>query len=432
MELKKIIVDKFNTLRKIELIKVSSLNFISVLLKSSISFLSVKIVAVLIGPSGMALTGQLQNLIGIIQPFSSLGMDGGVTKYIAEYKDDDLRRKQIVSTSFRILIICSLLLTLVLTLFPKTISLYILGNDHYWGVVFVLGLGTLFFALNTRLLAILNGLKKYPLIVRINIATSILSLLFSLALVYFFRVYGALLSLVISQSIILLYTLYFIKKNNALKWSLADWLDNYDGATLKRLLKFTLMSATSILAVPLVQMSIRNYLTEKISLEAAGIWEGINKLSNLYLGVIISTLGIYYLPRLSEIKNKQELRKEIFLVYKFLTPVLLFGVTLVFIFKDIIISVLYSSEFHEMRILFFPQLAGDVFKILSWILAYQMLAKAMMRTFIISELLFGLTNFIASSFFVNFYGLIGVSYGYALNYFLYLLFNILVFRKMLF
>lgn len=432
MRLRKSLIYQFNRLKEIDLINISSLNFIGILIKSVVGLISVKVVAVLIGPVGVALTGQLQNLICISQPFSNLGMDGGVTKYIAEYKDNEDHKKQIISTSFWILLIGSLSISLILMLFAKTISLNVLGDNIYWSVIFILGYTTLFFALNTRFLAILNGMKKYPSIIKINIINSIINLFFSLILVYFFQVYGALLALATGQSVVFFYTAYFVSKKKLLNWSLKDWFYNFDKGSLKKLLKFTLMSIASILAVPLIQILIRKYLIENISLEAAGIWEGMNKISGIYLNIIVSTLTLYYLPRLSEIKNKIELKKEIFLMYKFLTPILLLSILIAFLLKNIIISILYSPDFYPMMSLFLPQLIGDFFKIISWILAYQMVAKAMIRLFISSEILFGLNYLLMSAFFIDRYGLIGVSYAYAINYFLYFLFNIYSFRKVIF
>lgn len=61
-----------------------SLNAVATLVKMLTGFISVKIVAVLIGPAGIALLGQLNNFSSIFLTISTGGISSGVTKYIAE------------------------------------------------------------------------------------------------------------------------------------------------------------------------------------------------------------------------------------------------------------------------------------------------------------------------------------------------------------
>jgi PST family polysaccharide transporter len=51
-------------------------------------FVNVKVIAVIIGPAGVALIGQLNNFSAIIMSFATAGITTEVTKYIAQYKDD--------------------------------------------------------------------------------------------------------------------------------------------------------------------------------------------------------------------------------------------------------------------------------------------------------------------------------------------------------
>lgn len=79
--------------------------------------------------------------------------------------------------------------------------------------------------------------------------------------------------------------------------------------------------------------------------------------------------------------------------------------------------------------LFKWQLVGDVIKISAWLLSYIMLAKAMTKEFIITEILFSMLFVIVSLIYINVFGLIGVTYGYATNYIIYFIVMFLIFRK---
>ena len=80
------------------------------------------------------------------------------------------------------------------------------------------------------------------------------------------------------------------------------------------------MALVSAIVVPVSQLIIRSYIKNHESITSAGLWEGINRISIMYLLVITTSLSVYYLPRLAELRNKNELRKEIFSVYKLIIP----------------------------------------------------------------------------------------------------------------
>ena len=86
------------------------------------------------------------------------------------------------------------------------------------------------------------------------------------------------------------------------------------------------------------------------------------------------------------------------------------------IFKGFIIHILFTPEFLPMKPLFTFQLIGDFFKIGSWLLAYLMIAKAMTKTFIITEIIFAASYVALSYYFMNHYGIIGATYSFSINY----------------
>ena len=148
--------------------------------------------------------------------------------------------------------------------------------------------------------------------------------------------------------------------------------------------------------------------------------------------VITTTLSIYYLPRLSEIKEKADLRNELLAGYKLILPIVILMAIAIYSLKDVIILVLFTNEFIPMSSLFAWQLVGDVIKMMSWLLSYIMLAKAMTREFIFTELVFSVSFVGLSIWFINVFDLIGVTYAFALNYLLYLIAVYFLVRKELF
>ncbi|MFA6988640.1 MAG: O-antigen flippase, partial [Candidatus Gastranaerophilaceae bacterium] len=189
---------------------------------------------------------------------------------------------------------------------------------------------------------------------------------------------------------------------------------------------------TSALTVPVAQILVRNYIVDNISLDAAGFWQGIWKISDVYLTIVTTSLSVYYLPKLSEIQSDKELKKEILFGYKILLPIVAIIAVFIYMTKMPIIHLLFTDKFIPMKDLFTFQLIGDFIKIASWLLGILMVAKAMTRWYIAVEIIFNITFVIFSVLFINKGGLIGVTQAFALNYFLCLLFMIWLFRNLLF
>ena len=62
--------------------------------------------ASVIGPAGVALVGQLNNFASIAMAVSSGGINSGIIKYVAEYKDNENRIRLLLSTALRITVCC--------------------------------------------------------------------------------------------------------------------------------------------------------------------------------------------------------------------------------------------------------------------------------------------------------------------------------------
>lgn len=412
------------------LVKTSVLSFIATVIKLLAGLVINKAVSIFIGPSGLAVIGQFQNSIGIIQTVGKAGINSGVTKYTAEYHENENLRINLWSTSLKLTLFSSVLMSIVLIFYSNYISIRVFNSTEYSYVFTVFGFTLTLFTINQLLLSILNGLKEIKKYITINIIQSIYSLFFTTVLIIYYQLDGALVAMVTNQSVVFIIVLYKLRGHN--KIVLKNFIKRIDKNISKKLLKYSLMSLISALTVPLSLMVIRNYIGDNLSWEQAGYWQAMTYISSMYLMVITTALSTYYLPRLSEIKGKDELRRELKKGYIIIIPIVVMLALIVFFLKDVLLFILFTPDFKPMLELFKWQLFGDVIKIASWLLAYLMLARAMTKLFIFSEMIFSITSIILSMYFVEHYELVGITYAYVLNYTLYLLFMIVVMRKQLF
>lgn len=411
-------------------LKTSLLSGLSTVIKLLSGLVVNKIVAVYIGPTGIALIGQFQNFLSIITTFGNGAISSGVTKYVAEFHETDTKkRNDYISASFIIAFIFSVIIGVLVFIGSSFLSEWMLKSAEYSAVFKLLGITLILISFNSILLSIINGIKKIKLFIAINISSSLLSLIVTSLLTIFFSVFGALLSMIIVQSIVLLITFPLVKKKLDLQFKMNMHVDK---EIYKKLLAFSLMAIVSVLSVSISQIAIRNHLIEEFSLEEAGHWQSVWMISTMYLMVMTTAFSTYYLPRLSELQKPSEIRNEILLGYKIILPFTFITALMIYFLRDFIIAILFTSDFIEMRTLFAYQLIGDFLKMASWSLAFLMIAKAMTKTFIIIEILFSLSFYGMTILFTVFYGIEGVTYSYAVNYLFYLITMLFLFKKIIF
>ena len=411
------------------LLKTSVLNGVAVLIKTATMFILNKILAVYVGPSGYAAIGQFQNFIQMVTTFAGSAINTAVIKYTAEYHEDESKQRAIWKTAGSIVFLFSVIFSLLILIFQKQLSVYIFQTVEYQSVFVWFALFLVFFNFNTLFLAILNGKKEILRLVIANIAGSVFSLIITGILAIKFQLYGALVALSIYQSVAFLVTLFLCYKANWFKFSYL--FGKIDKVIAKKFAAFALMALVSALCVPLSQIVIRSYLTHEFGLNYAGYWEAMVRLSAAYLMLVTTTLGVYYLPRLSELSNIHDIKKEVYLGYKFIFPLAIVGGFLVYVLRDWVIELLFSPSFLPMRDLFLWQMIGDALKIGSWILAYLMLSKAMTKLFITTEIIFSLSLIILTYISTYIFGFEGVTIAYLVNYAMYwIVMSVLVFKQL--
>lgn len=420
-----------NKLKNSEMIKVFTYTSMSTVIKILTSFISIKVISNILGPSGIALIGQLNNFSSILMSFASLGINQGITRYVSEnrYSSENLRK--IIGTAFKLTFGTSVFLGLLLVLASSFFSRAILFKENYTYVFVIFGLLIVFYALNNLILSVLNGLQEYKRYVQINILNSITGLAFTVGLVYVWELKGALISLISYQSMMFFISLIMIRKDFWLKYLRIDGV-NFDIGLVKKYFNYTIMTLTSAILIPSTSIVLRRMVTKKISLDYAGYWESMNKMSSMYLMIITMSLSVYFLPKLSQLTKKEEIRSAIKNIYRFIVPFLIIFFAIIYFTRSWIVQILFNEKFVFVEKLFFWQLLGDFFKMISWVLAFNMIAKSMTKTYVISELIASALLLVLSVFLIKINGVIGLTQAYFVNYLFYMIMMIFIFRKIIF
>lgn len=390
-------------------------------------FVSMKIVAVLVGPIGVALIGQFGNFNSIVMVLALGGVSSGVIKYTSQYKDDSEELRKVWRTVTWVSLTLSIPVIIVLLSFHNWLAQEFLHDVKYGSIVVIFAFSLGFYVANSLLLNILNGLHEIKRFNLLNTLNSTLGLLVTIGLVYQYKVYGALLAMVISQSITFFIIAFFVRKQAWFK--LNNFFGKFDKHYFKKLLGFTAMSLTSMCVIPTSQMFVRGYLADHTSWNVAGCWQGMQKISDAYLMIVYTALGTYFLPKLANLQDKNQISKEINNGYRLIMPFVIGSAIIIYFMRDFIIHLLFAKSFGAMNGMFAWQLIGDCFKIASYMLAYLMLAKAKTSIFMTTEIIFGISFPLLSYLFINLIGANGAVMAFALNYLIYFVLFVMLYKK---
>lgn len=424
-------MDFIKKITQSDLFKITFLNSMSILLKIGTGLITSKLLAVFVGPSGMALVGNLRNFSSSLESISTLGFTNGIVKYVAEGKDDKSQLQKTISTAFISLLTVAVILSVVLYFFSTYWNDQIFGGNFDYHIVFkAAALALPWYAISLFLLSLINGLGKFKEVIWVNIIGNGIGLLVSIYMILHFKTLGALQSIVITPALLFFVTFYFINKEfNFLE---AIRFRYFDFQIIKNLSSYSLMALVSSVFGPLVFLVIRKNVIDFVGLEQAGFWETISRISTYYMMFVTTILSVYFLPKLVVAKNNQESKIVFWSFYKNILPLFIVALSVIYLCRFIIVKFLFTDEFLPVTTLFFWQLLGDIFKAASWVLGYQFFAKKMTSTFIITEIASLAVLYFSSIFLIKIFGIQGIVMAQAFDNFIYLMVLVVYFRKSLF
>jgi polysaccharide transporter, PST family len=408
-----------------KLLKVLSLNAFSVLVQFVLGVFSVRIISEFLGPNGMALTGNFRSFTSLFKSISTLGLKEGLIKLFLENSESKKEKNNVISSFLVFFLLLSFFLAFLILFFAEDFSLYLFHKVLFAIYLQYFAILLPFFVLQTLLVTIFNANQEFKKIISIQIVTNILLFISSFYFIYIQNLKGAFFAIAIADFISFVITLLFVRERFVFSFK---FYSNY----LKNISNFIGMALVSAIIIPVTAILVRNYIIVHSGLYNAGIWEAITRISGFYMMFFSAGLSLYYLPKLSALKTNDEFKVELKYYFKILVPVFIGVIILVFLLKDIIISIALTSEFKPVSELLIWQLLGDLFRVMTLAFGFQILVKTMVIKYILVEVIYnGL--FLALSFFqFDSLQLKGVMQAYVIANALTFLVVLFMFRKLFF
>ena len=404
-----------------KLLNVVSFTAILTFVRMLMSFIVVKIISIYGGPSVLALVGQLQSFITAANGLVNSPSGAAVIRYTSKTADKGIESSSLwwkASVNWNLAII--IIIMIIGIPMAKDISVYIFGdNSKYW-LIYAVILSLPLAVVGTFLNSIINGLEKYKLFVKVGIISVSITTLIMLVMIFFYGINGALIAASLQWGITGLIVLIFCLKQPWLRRKF--FFGQATSLHLKGVGGFVIMAITSALTLPIAILIIRKIIANNFGWDAAGHWDAVWRISNLYLTVITIALSTYFLPKLSKIDNAKGILRELNHTIKLVLPIVILIAFIIYILRDLIIVVLFTNEFQAASDLFLIQLCGDVVKIASWIYAYPMISQANTKLYVYSEIIFSIFFVILAFNLISIFDLKGVNISYLISYSIYFVF----------
>ena len=406
--------------------RVLSFSAVVLAFKLFVGFVLTKLFALFLGPSGIAVLGNMKSFMQILISSSSFGMQQGIIRLTSEFKEQREAFQKLLGTAHIIYGLVALFVAIILFSLSDYFAISILQDINYAWLFQILAVVVPFQGFHMLYFSILQGFDNYKKVVWAELIMIFCNLIFTGLSTYKFGLIGALFSVAFVPFF------YFFVSASFLKSGIPNFKIMWFSSTAKALFLYALMTLFSGIAFPLLFILIRNHISSVLGINEVGYWEAINQFSFFYFILLNSIMLMYVLPKITAQTDNTFYRSQVIEYLKKIMPLFVVFLVALFLLRKYAIIVLFSPEFSSIEMLFGWQLSGDFFRALTLIFSIYFHARRMAIPYIIIDALLFILMLTLTTVFVESYGLIGAVKAHFISYFIYFVVTVLWLRKILF
>ena len=404
-----------------QIFKATSLFGSSQVLQFFFQVFSNKIIALLLGPTGIGTLGLINNTVQALITLTSFDLAKTATRELALLSIEDKEKlNQTLQRHFEFALMVSVFASLISFIFAKQLSLFIFNHESKAFWFYLMPIYFLFFALTQTRLSILQGLREIKTYAFLQVLQVILVGLSSIAFYYFYALEGIIWALLCTSLIHFVISFIFTQKYfGSFKWRLKPLFETFKDA--KSMFYFGFVLSINAIVGILCFLGIRTFLkTQENGLELIGFYEVSQVVLLRYLGMVFIAMSFDYYPKLTnlirdKISANQLVNQQIEMATAFVFPAVMF----LYAFGPWVISLLYTPDFiKSFDILLFGLIALGL-KAFTFPLGFIALAHGDKSLLFRQEIMADLLNFLLSIFLFYHFGLIGLGIAMFVNYLFY-------------
>ena len=388
-----------------------------------------KLLAVFLPPSAFACVGQFMNFMTMGQATSSLALQNGWVSLSAQNKNNLEQLRGVWRGGFRLTTFASIVTFAVALVLCFTLPLEKFFPEIHprlvqAAIIFALP-GVFATNIITITSSVMNGLGHYRRWALINMVTSLWQMLWVAFFLYTGRL--SVLSIVATQSVVAgVFAAQIASRagfslNEIRKTALdirAPWIS------------YALMGIVPMVLSPVVLTFMRLTIGENLGWNAAGIWQGIWKISDFLTAFFSAILGVIILPKVSAALTKSEFWGMFRPVLMKTMALALVAVAILYFGRSLLVTVMLSSAYAGAADYIPMQLLGDFFRVGGWALGLVLIARRETKKFLILEICSEFVLASATYGLVKLYEFNGPMMAYALENFLTLVASFIIVSRL--
>ncbi|MFK7003585.1 oligosaccharide flippase family protein [Flavobacterium covae] len=384
-----------------------------------------KIMAVFLGPSGIALNNLFNSTLNIISTFSLFGLELSVVRELSNTLERNNKKEleKNINVAVLLFLFSALFGTFLTVIFAKQLSLFTFKSyNHYQDFIF-LSLFLFFTILGKGIQTIFKSLQMIQSIVTSSIYTAIISFVLSTLFFYKYKEEAIVFSILSSAFIsFMVSSFYFVKSKIKVCFQLNFTLILY----LKRIMQLGLVLILTSLLGLITNQLVNTFIEGKGGLNDLGLYSAAISLTTQYIGFLLMALATDFFPRLSRVSNdnlkvKQLVNEQTDLVVLLVSPLLI----ILIITAPFLVQLFLSKEFLSSVLLIRLISLATFFQLVSYCMGYISFAKSDKFFYLFFEGVYGnLIKLILYVYFYIYYGINGLGIAYLIHFFQY---NILIY-----
>jgi PST family polysaccharide transporter len=385
-------------------------------------FVRAKVIAVILGASGVGLIGIFNAFSGNVSTFAGWGLGTSGVRLIAGATEEEKPAKIAAVRRMGFLLSLLGLALALLTFWPVALGTF--DSVKYAVEMAIVAMAVPCVIASTAWSAVLQASGKVASLAKVQIAGALTGLLLGLPAIYFWGTKGIALSILLAAAVPALVLWRAARAEQA-----AATATSAVSVDLRHLV--TLGGALMVVGW-LGQLSaylVRLAIVRQEGLEAAGYYQAAFAIAGSLPGFVFAAMGADFLPRVAAAKDEAAARS---ISEQQIQAGLLMGTPLIVVLLSLgglCVRLLYAEGFAAAEPLLGWMVWGVFVRLLAWPLAFWLLARGSSRTMMIIE---GCTALIMTALAVvllRSFGLVGCAMGFAYGQALYAVLLVLVARR---
>jgi enterobacterial common antigen flippase len=267
-----------------------------------IGLIRVKIVAVLLGPSGVGLVGLYMSATTFVSTLAQMGINQSGIREVAEAHGSGdaeglARNLKTIRRACWITGIFGWVLTAALA-YP--LSLWTFGSGKYTPMIAILGSTLLLNFLAGGQTALLQGTMRIGDVARSSVLSAILSTIVAVGIYWFFGERG-IVPVLVSTAVASVFSCWWFTRRVPVQEVQVSWSESWCFA--KRLFGLGFAVMWSGLVGAAVALAVRSLILRKLGIEANGVYQAAWAISGMFGNFIITAMGTDFYPRLTAVAD---------------------------------------------------------------------------------------------------------------------------------